>query len=144
MKLSFFIFVFFCLSFLTGGCRSQPVHTAAPVTDGQVAISLSSLQQNIPAFYTYHIRGKPVSFFVLKTEDAVESYLDACVKCYPKKLGYRFSEGKVVCKACNVSYPLTHLKDGIGSCYPIVLEGKTDGDTYRISVETLAAAERYF
>lgn len=144
MKLFIFLVASFSLTVLTAGCRSQPVHTAAPVTDGQVVISLSSLQQDKPAFYTYHVRGKPVSFFVLKTGDAVESYLDACVKCYPKKLGYRFSEGKVVCKACNVSYPLSHLKDGIGSCYPIVLEGKTDGDTYRISVETVADAERYF
>jgi uncharacterized membrane protein len=83
--------------------------------------------------------------FVVKTEDEVLSFLDACMKCYPKKRGFRFDGGSVVCRACDERYPVSEIETGFGSCYPVRIEGKLEGNKYLVPAETLVeVGEKYF
>ncbi|MEK6700361.1 MAG: Fe-S-containing protein [Nitrospirota bacterium] len=95
------------------------------------------LQLEVPQFYTYHSGGKNINFFIIKMNDKVLSFLDACASCYPKKLGYRYESGYVICRACNMSFSTHKLEKGLGGCYPIKIEGRTEKGKYLIPVSTL-------
>jgi uncharacterized membrane protein len=116
--------------------RQQPY--AAPPTDGDaIVIQISALPLDVPQFYFYRAKGKDVNFFVLRMQNRVLSFLDACLTCYPRKLGYASKEGYVVCRACDTTYSVHKLEKGIGGCYPIRLEGRQEGSSYFIARSTL-------
>lgn len=126
-------------------CNRMPVYPAAPEEGGAVSIPLTTLQEDRPTFFTFRAPdGKQINFFVLRKEGEVKSYLDACAKCFPQKLGYRAENGRVVCRACEVGYQHRDLKHGIGSCYPIKLAGAVVGPAYVIRKEDLSLCSRYF
>jgi uncharacterized membrane protein len=77
-------------------------------------------------------------------QDRVLSFLDACLTCYPRKLGYASKEGFVVCRACDTTYSVYKLEKGIGGCYPIRIEGSLDKDRYLIMRSTLERHEGKF
>jgi len=114
------------------------------VLDGNAVVDISALKPEIPQFYTYTYLGKNISFFVVKLKDGVQSYFDACVTCYPKKLGYRCESNYVTCRACNMDFSVHKLEKGIGGCYPIKLEGKTANGRYLIPVKTLESMAKKF
>jgi uncharacterized membrane protein len=74
---------------------------------------------------------------VIEIKGWVLSFLDACLTCYPRKLGYASKEGFVVCRACDTSYSVFKLEKGIGGCYPIRIEGTREGGLYRITKSTI-------
>lgn len=134
---------------LVCSCSGKPVYPAAPFERGSVRINIADLVEKKPVFYTYREGDKRgINFFVLKLDGEVQSYFDACAKCYPKKKGYRLTGDRLDCRACDVTYSVYDLKDGIGSCYPIKLKGKLEGRTedgfYVIDREDLLKGERYF
>ncbi|MFZ5996985.1 MAG: Fe-S-containing protein [Nitrospirota bacterium] len=118
-------------------CGKQPTYTEAPLSGQEVAIDVSLLSDGVPHFFRYHYQGRNINFFVVKMEGKVLSFFDACMKCYPKRLGFRFDNGSVVCKACSEQYPLTEIEKGFGSCYPIRLEGRLQDHVYRIPVSAI-------
>ncbi len=129
---------------LVFSCSRKPVYPEAPFSQGRVRIDLNTLPMEKPVFFTFHLHKKEINYFVVKLNGSVESYFDACVKCYPKQLGYRSERGGLTCRACDVRYPLDKLKDGIGSCYPIKLAGRVEEGVYFIDANDLAAGEKYF
>ena len=131
-------------SLLVCGCARKPVYRQAPVEGGSVKIGLAGLQEKSPEFYTFYDKGKGINYFVLKVDGSVQSYFDACSKCYPKKGGYRLDKDRVDCRTCDVHYSINDLKDGIGSCYPIKLPGRIEGPAYVIDGKDLLAGEKYF
>ncbi len=100
-------------------------------------IDIAALRPEVPEFYTYRYRTKNINFFVIAVNKKVFSFLDACVSCYPKRLGYRYDKGYVVCRACDVSYSVYKLDRGIGGCYPIRIEGRSENGKYIILISTL-------
>jgi len=118
-------------------CSSQQRFPHAPMSGEDVVIQVASLQLEVPQFYSYRAKGKDVNFFVLRMQDRVLSFLDACLTCYPRKLGYESKEGYVVCRACSTTYSVYKLEKGIGGCYPIRLEGRQEGGSYFIARSTL-------
>ncbi len=132
------------LFLILSSCDSRPSYEPPVVRGDVVVVDAGSLQDAKPRFYTYRVGKKRVSFFVVKINGSVESYLDACTKCYGQKKGYRVEGFHLVCKACNVRYPMDSLKTGIGSCYPIPLKGKLTGNEYRIDTAELRKGARYF
>jgi len=136
-----------CLSvavLLCSSCSRQPVYPPPALSDGNAVVDISALKPEIPQFYTYTYQGKNISFFVVRMNDGVQSYFDACVTCYPKKLGYRCESGYVTCRACNMDFSVYKLEKGIGGCYPIKLEGKTANGRYLIPVKTLESMAEKF
>ena len=127
------------------GCSQRPVYPEAPQTGQEISVDISTLQPDIPRFFSYRYQGRNINFFVVKTEESVLSFLDACMKCYPRKLGFRFDDGSFVCRACDERYPVSEIEKGFGSCYPIRIEGKTKGGKYLLSAAILEkAGEKYF
>jgi uncharacterized membrane protein len=135
-----YILTLWCLLslFASLAACSRQQRYAAPPTDGDaIVIRVSALPLEQPQFYSYRAKGKDVNFFVLRMHDRVLSFLDACLSCYPRKLGYRYTDGYVVCRACDTNYSVYKLEKGLGGCYPIRIEGTQEGDFYRIERATL-------
>ena len=122
---------------LTASCSKQPLYPAPPLNGTNVSIEIASLPMEVPQFYTFRSGDKNVNFFVLRMKDKVLSFFDACITCYPSKRGYRYEDGYVICGACNTTYSIYKLEKGIGGCYPIRLEGKTETGRYLIPVSAL-------
>lgn len=130
---------------LLAACSRMPVYNAAPEKGGVISIPLATIAESRPLFYTFRTPGgKQVNFFIVRQGAEVKSYLDACGKCFPQKLGYRAEEGQVICRACEVRYQNSDLKHGVGSCYPISLAGAAEGTAYVIRKEDLSLCSRYF
>lgn len=118
-------------------CAGQPEYGPPPIIGSDVVIEASSLQPGIPVFYTHLFKKKKISFFVVKQGETVMSFLDACNACYLHKRGYKFEQGRVVCRYCNERYPIEQIAEGFGNCYPIRLPGRLEGDRYRIATLSL-------
>ncbi len=125
-------------------CNSKKAYNAPDIRDGYAVINIAELKDATPQFFSLKIQNKRIDFFVLKLGSAIESYLDACIKCYPHKKGYSADGFYLVCQYCNVRYPLDSLKTGVGSCYPIPIQGELKRQEYRISLDRLRKAKRYF
>lgn len=100
-------------------------------------VDISTLKPEIPMFYTYHYLGRKINFFVIRINDKVVSFIDACENCHTAKLGYRFDEGYFICRHCNVRYPVSEIEKGIGSCFPIPVTGRIQYGQYLIHVSML-------
>ena len=139
-----FLMVASLMLFILSACSRQ-VSYPSPVRIGSdIVIDMSSLELEVPKFYTYEVQGKKVNFFVIKMDDKTLSFLDACASCHPHKQGYRCEDNAVTCRYCNVRYPLSKLEKGIGNCYPIKIEGRMEKCKYLISADTLAKAADKF
>jgi uncharacterized membrane protein len=125
-------------------CSRQPSYPPPPRHGADIVIEIAGLQTEAPKFYTYQYQGKKISFFVCKVQDKVLSFLDACASCYTRKRGYRFEEGKVTCRECDMKFSLHQLEKGLGSCYPIKLEGRIEDGKYLIPVAALEGAADKF
>lgn len=113
---------------LSIACASQASYPEPPRRGDELFIAGSYLRSDAPAFFS-HAKGKArVRFFVLKTDEGVFAFLDACESCSPKKLGYRFEEGRLVCRACNQQFAPSEVAHGFGGCYPIRLQGRSAED----------------
>lgn len=118
-------------------CSRQPVYPEPPIKGSDVVIDTNKLVSECPVFYTFRNRGKDIRFFVFKSRDKVLSFLDACAKCYPSKLGYRVSDGHITCRKCDVRYSLSNIEEGFSSCFPMRIEGHLQGVEYRIPISRL-------
>jgi uncharacterized membrane protein len=130
------------IALLLGACAEKPPYPEAPVS-GEV-IRLGIPENQGPVFYSFSHGGKRIDFFLVKVGGRVESYFDACRKCYPKKLGYRPDGEKVLCRACGMRFGLDELRGGMGSCHPIALTGRLLGDAYVIDKEEIIKGAAYF
>ncbi len=145
LKFKMFRFLTVMASFLVFvSCSQTPVYHEASSDSGNITIDTAVLAENVPVFFTFRTDKKKVNFFILRTGGQIASYFDACTKCFPKKRGFRPDKEMVACRACDVSYHVNDLKDGIGSCYPIRLEGRTAGSVYLIDRESVLQGEKYF
>ena len=128
-----FLFIIFLAS-----CAKQPVYSEPERIGSDVVINISSLKPTVPVFFTYHYnKSRNINFFVINIDGKILSFFDACERCYPKKLGYRFDDGSVVCRACDIRFPLSEVEKGIGSCSPIKLEGHVKDGKYFIPVSNI-------
>lgn len=118
-------------------CSKQPAYPEPSRIGRDAVVDVSRLPSEIPEFYTYHYGGKKINFFVVKTNNTVLSFLDACVRCYAEKRGYRYEGGYVICRACNMRYPVSEIEKGFGSCYPIRLAGHIENGKYYIPLSQL-------
>jgi uncharacterized membrane protein len=120
-------------------CSTQPHYPIAEVSGQNVIVDPAVLQPGVPKFYSFLYHHKTINFFVLKIQDKVTSFLDACASCYSYKQGYRCEEGSVICRHCNMKFPVHKLEQGLGSCFPIKIEGKMENGKYLISTALLEA-----
>jgi len=129
---------------LFSACAIKPVYPEAPSDSTSIKIALADIPEKMPRFFTYTADTRRINFLLLRRNGEIESYFDACGKCYQQKLGFRVENERVVCRACDVSYHLEDLKEGIGSCYPIKLEDRVKGDTYVIGKNDILKGKKFF
>ncbi len=126
------------------GCAKMPVYPEAPFDGAGVKIPLNKFEEKKPVFFTFNNGKNKINYFVVKTDGSYQAYFDACARCYRKRRGYRLDGSRVICRACDVNYSVDDLKVGIGSCYPIKLEGRAEGDVFVINKEAILAGGKYF
>lgn len=144
MRKAFLFIGIIVLTTMLSSCSRQPRYPQPPLSGTDVSIPVASLQHELPQFYTYPVNGTNVSFFIIRLNDRIQSFLDACVTCYPKKRGYADRNGYVECRACDMSFSLYKLEKGLGGCYPIKIEGRIENGNYRIPISTLEKAADKF
>ena len=118
-------------------CSAQQTYQNPQRLGRDVSVEVDTLVPNVPAFFTCRYHGKKINFFVIKEDNKVVSFLDACSRCYPAKRGYRCEGGSIVCRECNVRYSLSQIEKGIGGCFPIRVEGSVRDGRYLIPLRGL-------
>ena len=132
-------FFFAAALLLISSCSRQPAYPPAVQEGSNLIIDVATITPEVPKFYTYHYQGKAVNFFALKIDGKVNSFLDACASCYAHRQGYRYEDGCVTCRDCGARFSIYKLEKGLGSCYPIKIEGRMENGKYLIPVKTLEA-----
>jgi uncharacterized membrane protein len=133
-----------CLVCILCSCSNSPLFFQAPFDGYTSEIDVSSLKPRQPQFYSLSVDGKKISFFIVKVNEEIQSYFNACRECHPEKRGFRFEEGYVKCRSCNERWPLDSLRYGIGNCYPIPLKGVLRGKKYVITRQALLEGTTFF
>jgi uncharacterized membrane protein len=133
------MFLILSLGLLLGACSRQPVYPSPVISGRDAVIDTSSLKPETPQFYTYRFQGKNISFFVIRLNNRIVSFFDACASCYPHKQGYRCENGSLVCRACGLKFSAYKLEKGLGGCYPIRIAGRMDKGNYLIPLASLEA-----
>jgi uncharacterized membrane protein len=134
--LAFIVVVSFLL---LSSCSHQQTYPPAPQSGPDIVIDTKDLQPEVPKFFTYRFQGKNINYFILNIQGRVSSFLDACASCYPHKQGYRCADGSIVCRHCDMKFSVYKLEKGLGSCFPIKIEGKMENGKYVISRTVLEA-----
>jgi hypothetical protein len=125
--------------FLAASCSRQPSYAPAPVSGADVSIKVNSLPLDVPQFFTHKVRGKSLNFFVIRLNSGIQAYLDACATCFAGRRGFAHEDGAVVCRVCGTRYPVHKLDKGIGGCYPIRLQGRSENGRYIIPLASIEA-----
>jgi uncharacterized membrane protein len=120
-------------------CSRQPSYPPAAQSGPNIVIDAAGLENDIPKFFTYQYQGRNISYFVLKIQGKIISFLDACASCYPHKMGYRYNDRHVICRFCSQEFPIDKLEKGLGNCFPIKIEGRLENGKYLILIATLEA-----
>ncbi|UCG78741.1 MAG: DUF2318 domain-containing protein [Nitrospirota bacterium] len=129
---------------LLASCSKSPQYPSPDIKEGSIVIDKATLREGAPEFFSIEIENNRINFFVLVIDGNVESYLDACIRCYKEKKGYRVEGERVVCRACGVTYPVEMLKDGFGSCHPIPIKGTMAKGYYSIALDDIKSGAKYF
>jgi len=135
---------------VVSGCHKKPEYTTLTETGDYLRLDTAGLSEGQPHFYSFMHEGKKIDFFVIKgggtaanMGGGTAAYFDACMKCYPHRLGYRAEGDRLVCRACGIGYSFENIS-GVGSCYPIRLDGRAEGNAYLIRKDKIIEGERYF
>lgn len=142
MTMAFFLPAF--ILFACSSCSRQPHYAPAAQRGPDIVIETSTLAPDVPKFYRYSYQDRNINFFVIKINEEVSSFLDACASCYSHKQGYRCEDGAVICRYCGMKFPVYKLEKGLGSCYPIKIDGRMEHGKYLIPVASLEAATDKF
>lgn len=125
-------------------CPNRQTYPEAVRTGSEIVVDVNTLKADVPAFFSHEYRGKKINFIVLKTGNKVSSFLDACSTCYPAKKGYRFEDGRIICKDCNMGYSADEVEKGVGGCIPMRVAGRLDHGKYLIPVSAIEEAAGKF
>jgi hypothetical protein len=113
--------------------------------DGAVRLPLSTFDDYKAHFYTYMVNGRPVEFFVVKSQDGVvRAAFNACDVCFQAKRGYRQEGDVMICNNCGRRFPTDQINEVQGGCNPSPLTRTISGDTIIILDTDLAQGLSFF
>jgi len=112
------------------------------ITDGEVRIPVSRLEDRKLHHFALNLRGTPVRFIaILDSTDTVRAGLDACRICGSQ--GYYQDGANVICRNCAAAVYVPTI--GVaGGCNPIHIDYLVEGGTLIVAEATLAGATQYF
>jgi len=114
-----FLLVASLMLFLPSACSRQASFPPPEQIGPNIVTDTSSLDRDVSKFYSARIAKINVNFFVIKKDNRLLSFLDACSSCY---LASRDPDVKTT---------------RLGSCYPIKIGGRRENGKYIIPVDTL-------
>jgi uncharacterized membrane protein len=139
------IAVILCMTSFLTACGGAPKGEAVLPKDGVFSFNAREIGAGDVRFYRYDGGRKRVTFFIARTPSGeIRTAFDACVTCYPYKMGYKVGNGCVVCVYCNTAFKLDELGTGKGNCIPIAIPHHIEGDTLTINQKDIEAGERWF
>jgi uncharacterized membrane protein len=111
-----------------------------------VNLSLSELKAGTARKFCYRDpHGEVIRFIVARDADGtIHSAFDACRGCYEQHLGYSVAGTDLVCRYCNLRYPVKGMETRTDSCVPIRLPHAILADAVQIKVVDLEAGRRLF
>jgi len=113
--------------------------------DGAVQLPLATFDDYKAHFYTYMVNGRPVEFFVVKSQDGVvRAAFNACDVCFQAKLGYRQEGDVMICNNCGRRFPTDQVNEVQGGCNPSPLNRTISGDSLIILDTDLAQGLSFF
>ena len=140
-----YFLIIFCILLFSVSCESDNVTYSNPLIEGdKVIIDTGLLGDKRPEFFSMTVNGKNVAFFIIKINDSVESYIDACQNCYLFKKGFKVKDSYIICRHCTSEYAIDTLEAGLTSCHPMPLKGELKGGEYYISLKEIKKAAKYF
>jgi hypothetical protein len=120
-------------------------YTQVVAEDGVVRLFLSTFDDYEAHHYTYMHLGRPIEFFVLKSQDGVvRAAFNACDVCFDAKKGYTQDGDYMICNNCGRRFPADQINVVHGGCNPSPLERTVEGDTLVIQVMDIIAGQDYF
>lgn len=123
----------------TGGAQS------VTASAGKVSIPIADLNDGQAHFYSYQGQTGKIPFFVIKGKDGtLRAAFDACDVCYKEKKGYEQKGDQMICKNCNMAFPVAKIGSVSGGCNPSPLKTTQNGATLEIASGDLEAGARYF
>lgn len=112
---------------------------------GKVSIPVADLNDGQAHFYIFKGQTGKIPFFVIKGKDgALRAAFDACDVCYKERKGYEQKGEQMICKNCNMAFPVAKIGTVSGGCNPSPLRTTQNGATLEIGVDDLEAGARYF
>ncbi|OGW38785.1 MAG: hypothetical protein A2X58_07060 [Nitrospirae bacterium GWC2_56_14] len=114
--------------------------------NGVVTIPAAKVSDGKAHFFKYSDGRKDITFFAVKGPDgSIRTAFDACDACYREKKGYE-QQGKVmVCKNCNMKFPINRMGPNMtGGCNPSYLPHQLSGDAITVKTSDLNAGARFF
>jgi uncharacterized membrane protein len=113
--------------------------------NGIIAIPIASIDQKA-RYFVFNDSGKQIRFFAVRGSNGViRTAFDACDACYREKKGYEQKDDRMVCRNCNMKFPIDRLgPSATGGCNPGYLPHRLDGNSIKITAADLQAGGRYF
>lgn len=122
---------------LTASCKKSDEFIEVKSTDKGVFVGINNLAEKTPVFYKTELNGAEFEFFVVKINGEVKPFLNRCRRCYRSGLGFSFDKTHIRCKTCNEKFLIEDIPQGVGSCYPIPLPAKVEGEQLAIDFNSL-------
>jgi len=115
------------------------------VQDGAVHLSLSTFDDGLAHNYTFMHEGRPLEFFVLKSDDGVvRAAFNACDVCFQANKGYTQDGDTMACNNCGSRFPADQINVLRGGCNPSSLERTVSGEALIIEFEDLLTGQDLF
>ncbi|MHB1133796.1 MAG: Fe-S-containing protein [Chloroflexota bacterium] len=126
--------------------RANATFSVVDPIGGQISVPLSSLADGKARYYTLRASAKEIDFYVLKASDgSIRAAIDSCDVCFAARKGYRQEGDEMVCNNCGQRFPSVKIGEVKGSCNPVPLGSKVEGDSVTIDADELSReGARYF
>lgn len=115
------------------------------VTDSQISIPLSEINDGQAHYYSVDAEGMDIKFFVLKSRDnVIRAAFDACDVCYRSRKGYSQNGDFMICNNCGMRFHSTRINVVQGGCNPSPLKRTTEGGNLIIKMDDIRSGKKYF
>lgn len=112
---------------------------------GKVSIPIADLNDGKAHFYSYKGQAGKITFFVIKWKDGtLRAAFDACDVCFKEKKGYEQKGEQMICRNCNMAFPVAKIGTVSGGCNPSPLKTTLTDTTLEIAVADLEDGAHYF
>jgi hypothetical protein len=131
--------------FVMAATHGHDPYPAVVAENGAVRLDLATFDDHQAHHYTYMHQGRPIEFFVLKSQDGVvHAAFNACDVCFESRKGYVQEGDYMICNNCGRRFPADQINVVHGGCNPSPLTRTVEGDMLVIQVQDIVKGQPYF